>query len=95
MQGGDYLGVFLCQLGLHEEGLLRLEDKAVNSHRAIDDARAAALALEAMAAERDDLERYVDLFGAHPKYGVSGRRISSVTYRAQPYERVRPLYELA
>ena len=72
-----------------------LEDKAVNSHRAIDDARAAALALEAMAAERDDLERYVDLFGAHPKYGVSGRRISSVTYRAQPYERVRPLYELA
>ena len=72
-----------------------LEDKAVNSHRAIDDARAAALALEAMAAERDDLERYVDLFGAHPKYGVSGRRISSVTYRAQTYERVRPLYELA
>ena len=56
---------------------------------------AAALALESMAAERDDLERYVDLFGAHPKYGVSGRRISSVTYRAQPYERVRPLYELA
>lgn len=73
----------------------QLEDRAVNSHRAIDDARAAALALEAMAAERDDLERYVDLFGAHPKYGVSGRRISSVTYRAQTYERVRPLYELA
>ena len=72
-----------------------LGEQAVNSHRAIDDARAAALALEAMAAERDDLERYVDLFGAHPKYGVSGRRISSVTYRAQPYERVRPLYELA
>ena len=72
-----------------------LEDKAVNSHRAIDDARAAALALEAMAAERDDLERYVDLFGVHPKYGRSGRKIASVTYRPQPYERVRPLYELA
>lgn len=72
----------------------RLEDKAVNSHRAIDDARAAALLLEAMAEERDDLERYIDLFGTHPKHGVSGRRIASVTYRPQPYERVKPLYEL-
>ena len=65
----------------------------MNSHRAIDDARAAALLLEAMAEERDDLERYIDLFGTHPKYGVSGRRIASVTYRPQPYDRARPLYE--
>jgi len=72
----------------------QLEDRAVNSHRAIDDARAAALLLEEMAAERDDLERYLDLFGVHPKYGMSGRKISSVTYRAQPYERRKPLYEL-
>lgn len=72
----------------------QLEDKAVNSHRAIDDARAAALLLEAMAEERDDLERYIDLFGVHPRYGVSGRRISSVTYRPQPYDRRKPLYEL-
>lgn len=71
-----------------------LEDRAVNSHRAVDDARAAALLLEAMAEEKDDLERYVDLFGVHPKYGASGRKISSVTYRAQPYDRWRPLYEL-
>ena len=71
-----------------------LEDKAVNSHRAIDDARAAALLLEVMAEERDDLERYIDLFGVHPRYGVSGRKISSVTYRPQPYDRTRPLYEL-
>lgn len=71
-----------------------LEDRAVNSHRAIDDARAAALLLEEMARERDDLERYVDLFGVHPKYGLSGRKISSVTYRAQPYDRRKALYEL-
>ena len=71
-----------------------LEDRAVNSHRAVDDARAAALLLEEMAGERDDLERYVDLFGVHPKYGVSGRKIASVTYRRQPYDRLRPLYEL-
>ena len=70
-----------------------LEDRAVNSHRAIDDARAAALLLEEMAKERDDLERYIDLFGVHPKYGVSGRKIASVTYRAQPYDRQKPLYE--
>ena len=48
-----------------------------------------------MAAERDDLIRYVDLFGTHPKYGLSGRRIASVTYRPQPYERALPLYDLA
>ena len=71
-----------------------LEDRAVNSHRAVDDARAAALLLEAMAEERDDLEKYVDLFGVHPKYGASGMKISSVTYRPQPYERRAPLYEL-
>lgn len=71
-----------------------LGDAAVNSHRAVDDARATVLLLEAMAAERDDLERYVDLFGTHPKYGLSGRKIASVTYRPQPYRRTVPLYEL-
>ena len=67
---------------------------AVNSHRAVDDARATVQLLEAMAAERDDLAQYIDLFGTHPKYGVSGRKISSVTYRSQPYQRTVPLYEL-
>ena len=67
---------------------------AENSHRAVDDARAAVLLLEAMAAEKDDLLQYIDLFGVHPKYGVSGRKISSVTYCPQPYDRRTPLYEL-
>ena len=71
-----------------------LEDRVVNSHRAVDDARATVALLEAMAAERDDLERYLDLFGVHPKYGMSGRKISSVTYRPQSYQRTVPLYEL-
>ena len=66
-----------------------------NSHRAVDDARAAALLLEAMAAEKDDLLQYVDLFGVHPKYGMSGKKIASVTYCPQPYDRRAPLYELA
>lgn len=71
-----------------------LGDRVVNSHRAVDDARATVALLEAMAAERDDLERYLDLFGVHPKYGVSGRKISSVTYWPQSYRRTVPLYEL-
>lgn len=68
--------------------------EAENSHRAVDDARAAMLLLEAMAAEKDDLLQYIDLFGVHPKYGVSGRKISSVTYCPQSYDRRAPLYEL-
>ena len=71
-----------------------LGDRVVNSHRAADDARATVARLEAMAAERDDLERYLDLFGVHPQYGMSGRKISSVTYRPQSYRRTVPLYEL-
>ena len=68
--------------------------EAENSHRAVDDARATVLLLEAMAAEKDDLLRYIDLFGVHPKYGMSGKKISSVTYCPQPYDRRAPLYEL-
>jgi len=71
-----------------------LQDRAVNSHRAVDDARATVALLEAMAAERDDLAEYIDLFGTHPKFGMNGKKISSVTYRKQPWQRVRPLYEL-
>ena len=70
-----------------------LGDTAVNSHRAVDDARATVQLLSAMEAEKNDLAEYLDLFGYHPKYGVSGRRIASVTYRAQPFQRTIPLYE--
>ena len=69
-----------------------LESEAVNSHRAVDDARATVRLLEKMAAEENDLHRYIDLFGTHPKYGLSGRKISSVTYKPQPYQRTIPLY---
>ena len=44
-------------------------------------------------AERADLDRYVDLFGYSPKYGVSGPRIGSVRYLPQ-HEGQPPLYEL-
>ena len=54
-----------------------------NTHRAVDDAKAALEVLDAMAREEDDLLRYVNLFGYNPKYGVSGPRISSITYFPQ------------
>lgn len=68
--------------------------KGQNTHRAIDDARATWELLCAMQEEFPDLGRYINLFGYHPRYGVSGARIASVTYRAQGYDSGRKLYEL-
>lgn len=71
-----------------------LTGQVVNSHRAIDDVLATAAVLEAMVAEKDDMLRYVNLFGYSSKYGLEGKPISSVTYRPQGYQPGRPLYEL-
>ncbi len=68
---------------------------AVNSHRAIDDAKATVELLQAMEEEREDLLSYVNLFGYHPKYGVSGKKISSIHYFPQPFGEHPPLYALA
>ena len=70
-----------------------LQDQVQNSHRAIDDVLATVAVLEAMAAERDDLTHYINLFGYNARYGLEGKPISSVTYRPQGYEPGRPLYE--
>ena len=69
-----------------------LGDKVVNSHRAIDDTLALVEVLKAMADECDDLHKYINLFGYNPKYGVSGQKISSVTYKPQPYNSITKLY---
>ena len=71
-----------------------LTGQVVNSHRAVDDVIATVAVMKAMEEERDDLLRYVNLFGYHPKFGVDGKPIGSVTYKPQPYERKRPLYEI-
>lgn len=70
-----------------------LEGKVVNSHRAVDDVIATFAVMEEMEKEKDDLERYVNLFGYNPKYGIEGTPISSVTYKPQPYDHTSPLYE--
>ena len=69
-----------------------LTGKVVNSHRAVDDVIATVAVMEEMEKEADDLMRYINLFGYNPKYGVDGKPIGSVTYKAQPYNPKQPLY---
>ena len=71
-----------------------LTGKVVNSHRAVDDALATVEVMKCMEAERDDLCRYINLFGYNPKYGISGKPIGSVTYKPQGFDPVCPLYDL-
>ena len=71
-----------------------LTGKVVNSHRAVDDVLATVAVMGEMEKERDDLMRYVNLFGYNPKYGIDGKPIGSVTYKPQPYDSPKPLYEM-
>ena len=71
----------------------RLTGNVVNSHRAIDDVLATVAVMEAMEKEKPDLTKYVNLFGYIPRFGIDGKPIGSVTYKPQPYEATRPLYE--
>ena len=70
-----------------------LADKVVNSHRAVDDVLATLEVMKAMETEKADLERYVNLFGFNPKYGVEGKPIGTVTYKPQRFDPLKPLYE--
>ena len=68
-----------------------LAGKVVNSHRAVDDVLATVAVMGEMEAERDDLLRYVNLFGYNPKYGIDGKPIGSITYKPQGFEPGTPL----
>lgn len=63
----------------------KLEGKAKNSHRAIDDVSALFEVCKAMDNERPDLLNYVNVFGYNPKYGVSGYRLDGVSYYPQRF----------
>ena len=71
-----------------------LSGKVVNSHRAVDDVIATVAGMEAMEAERPDLDKYINLFGYNPKYGIEGKPIGSVTYKPQGFRPGKPLYEV-
>ena len=69
-----------------------LAGKVVNSHRAVDDVVATVEVMKEMEKERNDLMCYVNLFGYNPKYGIEGKPIGSVTYKAQSYNPTQALY---
>ena len=69
-----------------------LSGEVVNSHRAVDDVIATVAVMKAMEREKPDLERYVNLFGYNPKYGISGKPIGSITYKPQKFDPPQPLY---
>ena len=69
-----------------------LSEQVVNSHRAVDDVLATVAVMGEMEAEKDDLLRYVNLFGYSSKYGISGKAIGSVTYKPQGFDPKEPLY---
>jgi len=71
-----------------------LSGQFVNSHRAVDDVIATVAVAKEMEAEKSDLERYVNLFGYNPQYGLGSKPIGSVTYKPQRYDPPKPLYEL-
>ena len=71
-----------------------LAGKVVNSHRAVDDVLATVAVMGEMEKEKDDLLRYINLFGYNARYGLDGKPIGSVTYKPQQYDPTKPLYEM-
>ena len=70
-----------------------LSGQVVNSHRAVDDVIATVAVMEEMEKEKNDLHKYINLFGYLPQFGVDGKPIGSVNYKPQPYNSRLPLYE--
>jgi DNA polymerase III subunit epsilon len=54
-----------------------------NTHRALDDIKATLEVLKKMSQEQDNIEKYVNVIGFNPTYGVSGYRLPHVKYIAQ------------
>ena len=71
-----------------------LAGKVVNSHRAVDDVIATVEVMKCMEQERNDLEKYINLFGYIAKFGVDGKPIGSVTYKPQEFEPGTAVYAL-
>jgi len=79
----------------------KLSDAAVaydldspDAHRALNDVNTTFELLCKMGEELNDLDKYVNLFGYNPKYGVPKQKISSVRYLPQPYNAKNPLYDV-
>lgn len=57
----------------------------INFHRAIDDTKALVIATQKLKSVDVPLDKYVNLFGYNPKYGISGKEFKFIKYRRQPY----------
>ena len=69
------------------------ESEVANTHRAIDDVKASLRVLEKMSEERNDIKKYINLFGYNPKYSINGQAFKTVRYVPQPYHSIRCIYE--
>lgn len=60
---------------------------AVNSHKALDDVEALIALYEYMEKERADLEKYINLIGYYPKFGLAGAPLNTkrIVYLPQPF----------
>ncbi|MBQ6219925.1 MAG: 3'-5' exonuclease [Methanobrevibacter sp.] len=56
-----------------------------NFHCALDDAKALREVVPCFIGERDDLRRYVNVFGYLPKYGLTGKQFDFITYTPQAF----------
>ena len=73
-----------------------LTNKVENSHRAIDDCKALVEVAKCMDEERQDLDKYINLFGFNPKYGPDEKQLKKVVYMSQSMDAYMgvPLYEV-
>lgn len=62
-----------------------LTKRVVNSHRAIDDVYATVAVMDYLERERNDLIKYVNLFGYNLHFPIPKNRIRSVIYLPQDY----------
>lgn len=70
-----------------------LDYKVKNTHKSIDDTLALLEVLKAMDNECNDLDKYINIFGYNPKYGVQGSCISKIKYLSQPYNGYKKIYQ--
>lgn len=62
-----------------------LDSIVQNTHRAMDDTLACFEVLKEMSKEKNDIDKYINLFGYNPKFREPTLKIKSVTYKPQPY----------
>jgi len=66
-----------------ESAVSKYNVEVASTHRALDDIKATFLLLVEMIKERDTIDKYINVIGYNPKYGVSGFRAPHITYVPQ------------